>query len=377
MRIDESDFICTRDKSREFIIQTMKLALVLRKKYTSGNLPHIFQSGLAVSIFKDKSTRTRYSFASAASILGLGLFDFDETTSQISHGETVMETANMLGFTTRAIGIRDDIYIGIGDTYMRRVAAALQWGFDQGTLLSRPSVINLQSDVDHPTQSLSDLCHLVQLFHGVQNLKGKKITVSWAYSPSYGKPLSVPQGTIALLSRFGMDITLAYPKGYHLTRDVEEYAAKESRASGGRFRIMGDMKEAMSSADIIYPKSWASYDVMEKRTEFLKMGGSRALENLEAYALRQNAHHKKWTCTPELLKLTNRGKALYMHCLPADISGVSCDRGEVSADVFERYKPMLYAQAGYKPFIIASMILMGQYHGDSGAIQKRLRTKAL
>lgn len=361
MRTDEADFISTRDKSREFIIRTMKLALVLRKKYTTGNLPHIFRSGLAVSIFKDKSTRTRYSFASAASILGLGLFDFDETTSQISHGETVAETANMLGFTTRVIGIRDDVYIGIGDTYMRRVAAALQWGFDQGSLPWRPTVLNLQSDVDHPTQSLSDLCHLAQLFHGVQNLKGKKITVSWAYSPSYGKPLSVPQGTIALLSRFGMDITLAYPEGYHVMPEIEAYAAKESRASGGRFRIVSDMKEAVTGADIIYPKSWASYDVMEKRTALRKKGNSRALGNLEAYALRQNAHHKNWTCTPELLKLTNRGSALYMHCLPADISGVNCTRGEVSADVFERYKPMLYTQAGYKPFIIASMILMGQH----------------
>ena len=372
MHTDEADFICTRDKSKKFIIRTMKLALVLRKKYTTGNLPHIFQSGLAVSIFKDKSTRTRYSFASAASMLGLGLFDFDETTSQISHGETLAETANMLGFTTRVIGIRDDMYIGIGDTYMRRVAAALQWGFDQGTLLSRPSVINLQSDVDHPTQSLSDLCHLAQLFHGLDNLKGKKITVSWAYSPSYGKPLSVGQGTIALLSRFGMDITLAYPKGYHLMSDVEEYAAKQSRASGGRFYIAGDMKEATRGADIIYPKSWASYDVMKKRTALLAKGNSRALGSLEAYALRQNAHHQKWSCTPELLKLTNRGSALYMHCLPADISGVNCMRGEVSADVFERYKAKLYAQAGYKPFIIASMILMGQYHGDIGAIQKKI-----
>jgi len=74
-------------------------------------------------------------------------------------------------------------------------------------------VINLQSDRDHPTQALSDLCHVKAYFgDSFEALKGKKITVSWAYSPSYAKPLSVPQGVIGLLTRFGMDVTLAHPE---------------------------------------------------------------------------------------------------------------------------------------------------------------------
>lgn len=51
--------------------------------------------------------------------------------------------------------------------------------------------------------------------------------MTWAYSPSYGKPLSVPQGIIGLMTRFGMDVTLAHPEGYDLIPDVVEVAKKQ------------------------------------------------------------------------------------------------------------------------------------------------------
>ena len=60
-----------------------------------------------------------------------------------------------------------------------------------------------------PTQAMADMLHIIHEFGGVENLKGKKIAMSWAYSPSYGKPLSVPQGIIGLMTRFGMDVVLA------------------------------------------------------------------------------------------------------------------------------------------------------------------------
>jgi len=56
-----------------------------------------------------------------------------------------------------------------------------------------------------------------------------------------------------------------------------------------------------------------------------------------------------------------------MHCLPADISGVSCREGEVAASVFERYRVPLYKQAGFKPYIIAAMILTNRF-GDPGSV---------
>ena len=61
------------------------------------------------------------------------------------------------------------------------------------------------------------------------------------------------------------------------------------------------------------------------------------------------------------MQTTRQGQALYMHCLPADISGVSCQRGEVQASVFERYRVPQYTQAGYKPYVIAAMIFLSKF----------------
>ncbi len=355
------DFLRTWDKSVGHLKATLAVAQTLRDWHAKGVSPSVFTSGLAVSIFRDKSTRTKYSFSAAANLLGLEIEDLDEKKSQIGHGETVMETVNMLSFLTRAIGIRDDIYLGVGHEYMMEVARAAEWGFENGVLDQRPSVINLQCDEDHPTQSLSDLLHLANYFGGLDKLHGKNLTMSWAYSPSYGKPLSVPQGIISLLPRFGVNVTLAYPKGYHLIPEIESYAGIEAKKSDGSFHITNDMEEAFHDADIVYPKSWASYAIMTKRTELLKNNDDKGLIALEKTALQQNAKYKDWTCTEKLMQKTKNEKALYMHCLPADISGVSCKEGEVEASVFETYKKQTYTQAGYKPYIIAAMILLTQF----------------
>ncbi len=118
--------------------------------YRANISTRVFQGGLAVSNFRDKSTRTRFSFASAASLLGLTAQDFDESKSQIAHGETVRETANMISFLTEVIGIRDDLFVGYGHEYMKEVADSVETGFRDGVLPQRPAVINLQCDRDHP-----------------------------------------------------------------------------------------------------------------------------------------------------------------------------------------------------------------------------------
>lgn len=369
------NFLRTWDKTVDHLKATLAVAQILRDWHKQGVSPKVFTSGLAVSIFRDKSTRTKYSYVAAANLLGLEIEDLDEKKSQISHGETIMETVNMLSFLTRTIGIRDDMYLGMGHTYMTDVAHAADWGYENGVLNQRPSVINLQCDEDHPTQSLSDLLHLTNYFGGLDKLRGKNLTMSWAYSPSYGKPLSVPQGIIALLPRFGVNVTLAYPKGYHLIPEIESYAGKEAKKSDGSFHITNDMEEAFNDADIVYPKSWASYAIMTKRTELLKKNDDKGLIALEKTALQQNAKYKDWTCSEKLMHKTNGGKALYMHCLPADISGVSCKEGEVEASVFETYKKQTYTQAGYKPFIIAAMILLTQFGGQTPNILRSLEQK--
>ena len=144
---------------------------------------------------------------------------------------------------------------------------------------------------------MSEALHIINHFGGIDQLKGKKIAMTWAYSPSYGKPLSVPQGIIGLLTRFGMDVTLAHPEGYEVMPDVEAVAEKNAKASGGKFSKTHSMAEAFAGADIVYPKSWAPFTAMEKRTKLYGDGDTDGIKALEKVLLGQNAEHKDWECT--------------------------------------------------------------------------------
>lgn len=367
------DFLLTWEKTDDEISGVFKIAHILRLMRENNISPKVFDSGLAVSLFRDNSTRTRFSFASACNMLGLTVQDLDEGKSQIAHGETVRETANMISFMADVIGIRDDMYIGKGNTYMRNVSAAVQEGFEDGVLEQRPTLVNLQCDIDHPTQAMADMAHIIDHFGGAENLKGKKIAMTWAYSPSYGKPLSVPQGIVGLMTRFGMDVTLAHPEGYEIMSEVENIASKNAAATGGSFSKTNSMKEAFEGADIVYPKSWAPFAAMEERTELYAKGDTNGINKLEKKLLKQNADHMDWECTEEMMALTKDKSALYMHCLPADITGVSCEHGEVEASVFNRYRVPLYKEAGYKPYIIAAMIFLSKVKNPSEFLSKALK----
>ena len=209
------DFLLTWEQTPAELRQVLMLADAIRCMRAENIDTRVFGTGIGVSVFRDNSTRTRFSFASALNLLGLTQQDLDEGKSQIAHGETVRETANMISFCADAVGIRDDMFLGEGNTYMREVGAALDDGFPGRTAAApgagQPAVRHRPPDPEHGRPGLA-----AEHFGGLEKLKGKKIAMTWAYSPSYGKPLSVPQGIIGLMTRFGMDVTLAHPEGYDL-----------------------------------------------------------------------------------------------------------------------------------------------------------------
>jgi len=351
----------------------LRTAGALRDLARHGVSCRVFESGLGLSIFRDHSTRTRYAFRSGCNLLGLMTEELDESTSQIAHGETVRETATMISFLTEVVGIRDDLFLGEGDRYQREVAAALEESHREGVLMQRPAVINLQSDLDHPTQSLADLAHLAEAFGGIGNLRGRKLAMSWAHSPSYGKPLSVPQGIITLLTRFGMDVVLAHPPGYDLVEDTLAAAGRFARESGGSFSVTDSMEAAFEGADIVYPKSWAPAAVMRERTRLLRAGEPEKLKDLERQALAENAKHTDWECDEARMRLTRDGEARYMHCLPADVTDVSCAAGEVSRAVFEKARLDTYREAGHKPFVVAALVLLTRFEDAAGLLERLAR----
>ncbi len=371
----ENDFLRTWEKSTDELRALYIVADAIRNLRERGISTRIFDSGLAVSNFRDNSTRTRFSFASGSNLLGLAQQDLDEGKSQIAHGETVRETATMISFMADVIGIRDDKFIGAGDAYMNEVAESVAESYADGVLDHRPTLVSLQSDSDHPTQSSADMLYLINEFGGLENLKGKKVAVTWAYSPSYGKPLSCPQSLISLLPRFGMDVTLAHPEGYDLMPEIVANAEKFAAESGATFKKTNSMAEAFEGADIVIPKSWAPFAAMEERTKLYAAGDQAGIDALEKKLLAENATHKDWCTTRELMEKTAKGQdTIYMHPLPADISGLSCENGEVMADVFEDHRVGMYKEASYKPYAIAAMIFL-QKCKDPAATLKALEAK--
>jgi N-acetylornithine carbamoyltransferase len=238
--------------------------------------------------FFDKSTRTRNSFEAGATQLGAHAHFIAAETSQVAHGESPKDMGIILSGYGHAIAIRHDLVPGEGNTYMRRVA-------EHATV----PVLNMQCDVDHPFQTLADLMTIREEFG--KNLRGRKIAVSWAYAPSYAKPMSVPQGLLTLMPRFGLDVVLAHPPEYTLMKSELEYARKAAKEHGTKFEIVSNMEDAFRDADIVYPKSWGIESLFHKPEEALKI--SKAYSN--------------WICDEKKMKLAKK-EAIYMHCLPAD-----------------------------------------------------------
>ncbi|MBQ3407257.1 MAG: knotted carbamoyltransferase YgeW, partial [Lachnospiraceae bacterium] len=136
-----NDFFLTWEKTDDEIEAVWTVADALRDLRCRNISTKVFDSGLGILIFRDNSTRTRFSFAAACNLLGLEVQDLDEGKSQIAHGETVRETANMVSFMADVIGIRDDMYIGKGNRYMHDVVDAVTEGHAQGVLEQKPTLV--------------------------------------------------------------------------------------------------------------------------------------------------------------------------------------------------------------------------------------------
>ena len=295
------DYIETQDLSGDEIEQLLNKTTELKAAFHRGEPTLELPNQTAFLLFFDKSTRTRNAFEAGMTQLGGHAHFLDADATQISHGETPADTGKILGSMGHGICVRHDLVLGEGNRYMRQLAEATD-----------VPIINMQCDVDHPTQTLADLQTIREQFG--ENLSGLKIAVSWAYAPSYAKPLSVPQGLITLMTRYGMHVSLAHPPGYALIDRTVESARANAAASGGSFEIVDDMDAAFADADIVYPKSWGAYDLMLARQDATTQ--AEVDENQRA-CLDMNDKYQDWICDDRRMKLA-KDSAIYMHCLPAD-----------------------------------------------------------
>jgi len=354
--------LLTQDWSTPEIETLCTLAETLQVLDRRGRVPAFFPRQLFWALFFDQSTRTKSSWAGAAARLGGQAVIVDGSSTQVSHGETSVETGAMLGMNAHALGIRHDLILGEGNRFMRDA----KQGIDDYLAATGDErvvpVVNLQCDIDHPTQALADLLWLREKFP--DGLAGRTITMSWAYSPSYAKPLSVAQGIVTLMTRFGANVRLAHPEGYQLMDEPLAAARANAEASGGSFEVMHDMDAAFAGADVVYPKSWGPFDLMPERVAANRAKDTDAMRDIERRALERNAAHTDWICDERRMDLTRDGAGLYLHCLPADIGA------EVSAPVMERFRVDLAREANKKVYAIMALLAAAKSHDLAAALAR-------
>jgi N-acetylornithine carbamoyltransferase len=303
------DYIETIDFTNEEIELLLKTAADLKQKFKDGISHKTLPDKTIFLFFFDKSTRTRNSFEAGITQLGGHAHFIEAASSQVAHGESPKDMGIILSSYGHGIAIRHDLVPGEGNAYMREVAHHAD-----------VPVINMQCDIDHPCQTLADLMTIRERFGN--DLLGRKIAVTWAYAPSYAKPMSVPQGLITLMTRYGMDVTLAHPPEYTLMEKTLQKATELSEKFGSNFQIVDDMDVAFENADIVYPKSW----------------GIEALFHKPEEALEISKKYQDWICDNRRMKLADP-EAIYMHCLPAD-------RGyEVTDAVIDGSQSVVYQEA--------------------------------
>lgn len=187
-------------------------------------------------------------------------------------------------------------------------------------------VLNMECDRFHPCQALADV---MTLRERLGDLQGRKLTVSWAYSASWHKPVAVPHSALLAASKFGMDVTVAHPESFDLDPEVMAAARRFAAETGGSIDVTTDFETGLRGADAVYAKSWCS---------LAGLPGSRAGSVDEAAMDRLHEGARDWTVDEAAMALAGPS-TLYMHCLPAD-------RGqEVSDAVIDGPRSVVFEQA--------------------------------
>jgi len=322
-RREKKDFISTQDWEKSELDELLELV-----KDIKGN-PEKYRNTLAgkslCMFFYNPSTRTRNSTQVAAYQLGMQSIFNSIKDSWIGYkSESVKDTAEVLARYYDAIGIR-------------LFPNSVDWIYKEGNKTLREfakwadvPIINFEDDQFHPLQALTDI---FTIQGKKKNTKGKKVVISWAYHPN-PLPLSVPNSTLLITTRYGMDVTLTHPKGFELDDEIIEMAKSNVKESGGSITISNDIKESYNDADVIYIKSWGS------RKHY---GNAKEEKPLRI------PHRDTWRIKEEYLDYT-KSDSIFMHCLPIRRNIVADDA------VVDGKHSIIYDQAENRLYTVKALL---------------------
>ena len=308
------DLISLSEWTVEEIETVLEVAATLKRERALGIAHPLLRDRVLAMLFFFSSTRTRASFEAGMAQLGGHAQFIESRTTQIAHGDTPKEIGEILGRYNDGIAIRH-VDWGAGNQYIRDVAAA-----------SRVPVLNLQCDLFHPHQILADL---LTMREKLGQLRGRTLTISWAYAASYQKPISVPQDLVTAATRFGMNVRLVHPPEFRLMPEVVDEAQANARKSGGSLELMDDFDAGFRGTDVVYAKSWGALLTAKDETEGAEIAG----------------RYSDWMTDERRMALAADG-AIFMHPLPADRNVEVADAVIDSAQsvVYDEAENRLHAQ---------------------------------
>jgi len=332
------------DYTKEEWETLIDVSLELKRRFLMGeDHSHLLRNKTLFMIFYNQSLRTRNSFETGMTQLGGHANNLEpgkiytpalEGEEVAYSTERVSDVANVLDRMGHGISIR-----AYGDP--------VQWVYGKTNRVikefaktARIPVINMECDKFHPTQALADLVTIKEKFG---QFKGVKFTMSYAYSASPHKPRAVPQSLILAPVKMGMDVTLAFPKGFELDPAVIAQCRKWAEENGTKFNMTNDMREGFEGADVVYPKAWCPVSMLSFPEEGKVSNPEQAQKDCDA--------NKHWICDKKMLSYAKKD-ALYMHCLPAD-------RGmEVTNEVIDGPQSIVFDEAENRMHTIKAILAL-------------------
>ena len=285
----------------DFSVEEIRALLALAAKLEREPEPRALEGKVLALLFLSRSLRTLTSFQAAMVRLGGSAFVVSPEMS--IHGleyrngivmdgaaaEHIREAVPVIASYGHAMGIR-----AFADRRSLEQDLADRQFQDLAALVGVP-LINMESAISHPCQSLADW----KTLDDIQTpANGGRFVLSWVYHPQ-PLPFSVPAAVLDMASMRGMDVVVLRPPGFELPDSIMSKARKAARSAGGRVIETGDRREAMEGAHVLYARSWSSVQHYEYRP------GDEALRR----------EHMNW-CVSENWFHNARPDCRFMHCLP-------------------------------------------------------------
>ena len=291
------NFLKTTDFSRAELEAIIESAIKIKK----GELAEKPLNGKSVAlVFFNPSLRTRASMQVGIYELGGNavILEPGGTSWTLEHRENVVMDADKTEHLKEFVRVLERYVAAIG---VRTFAELKDWNVERTDPIlaafekySSKPVINLESAMHHPCQSMADMMTIREKF----GKSKKKVLLTWAWHPK-PLPMAVPNSFALAAAQFGHDLRIAHPKGYELDAELMQAIETQAQENGGSLEVVNRIDKAFDDVEVVYAKSWGSFQHYGDANQDIR---------------EREVYRKKWIVDEAKMQRTN--DAIFMHCLP-------------------------------------------------------------